>query len=103
VHARSDDKDDDIKDSVYRELEQAFDQFLSYHMKIFPGYFNAEVGREDILKPIIGNETLYEVNNNNGATEVNFATSKNVSRVHYHTATFIKTLGLLLIVSHINI
>jgi hypothetical protein len=34
VHAPTEDKDDDIKDSFYEELEQVLDQFPMYHMKI---------------------------------------------------------------------
>jgi exonuclease III len=41
VHAPTEDKDDDIKDRFYKKLEQAFDQFSSYHMKILLGHFNA--------------------------------------------------------------
>ena len=29
-------------------------------MKILLGYFNAEVGRENIFKPTIGNESLHQ-------------------------------------------
>jgi hypothetical protein len=57
VHAPTEDKDGDIKDSFYVELEQVFDQFPRYHMKILLGDFNAKVRREDIFKPIIGNES----------------------------------------------
>jgi hypothetical protein len=53
VHAPTEDKDDVIKDSFYKELEQVFDQFPRYHMKILLD-FNVKVGREDIFKPIIG-------------------------------------------------
>jgi exonuclease III len=48
VHAPNVDKDD-IKDSFYEELEQVFDQFPRYHMKILVGDFNAKVEREDIF------------------------------------------------------
>jgi hypothetical protein len=44
------DKNDIIKDSFYEELEEVFDQFPRYHMKIFIGDFSAKVGREDIFK-----------------------------------------------------
>jgi hypothetical protein len=36
------------------------------------------VGREDIFKPTIGNESLHQDSNDNGARVVNFATSKNL-------------------------
>jgi exonuclease III len=49
VHAPTEDKDDVIKDSFYEELEELFDQFPRYHMKILMGDFNAKVGREDFL------------------------------------------------------
>jgi exonuclease III len=78
VHAPTDDKDDVIKDSFYRVLEEVFDQFPRYHMKILMGDFNAKVGRGDIFKPIIGNESLHEASNHNGVRVVNFATSKNL-------------------------
>jgi hypothetical protein len=35
-------------------------------MKILLGDFNAKVGREDIFRPTIGNETLHEISNDNG-------------------------------------
>jgi exonuclease III len=78
VHAPTEDKDDDIKDGFYEELEQVLDQFPRYHMKILLGDFNAKVGREDIFKPIIGNESLHEATNYNRVRVVNFATSKNL-------------------------
>jgi hypothetical protein len=43
-------------------------------MKILLGDFNAKFGREDIFKPIIGNDSLHEANNDNGVRVVNFAT-----------------------------
>jgi hypothetical protein len=36
-------------------------------MKILLVYFNAKVGREDVFKPTIGNESLYESSNDNKA------------------------------------
>jgi hypothetical protein len=60
------------------------------------GNFNAKVGKEDIFKPIIGNEGLHEASNDDGVREVNFATSKNLivksttfphCNIHKHTWT----------------
>jgi hypothetical protein len=77
VHAPTEDKTDDVH-SFYKELERVFDKFPKYHMKILLGDFNAKVGREDFFKPTIGNESLHEINNDNGVRLVNFATSKNL-------------------------
>jgi hypothetical protein len=78
VHAPCEDKSDDVKDSFYEELVHVFDQFPMYDMKILLGDFNAKVGRVDIFKPTIGNETSHEISNDNGVRVVNFATSKNL-------------------------
>jgi endonuclease/exonuclease/phosphatase family metal-dependent hydrolase len=78
VHAPTEDKDDVIKDSFYEELEEVFNQFPRYHRKILMGDFNAKAGREDIFKPVIGNESLHEASNDNRVRVVNSATSKNL-------------------------
>jgi len=44
-------------------------------VKILLGDFNAKVGRENIFKPTIGNESLPQDSNDNGVRIVNFATS----------------------------
>jgi hypothetical protein len=59
VHAPTEDKDDVTKESFCEELEQVFDQFPTYHLKILMGDFNENVGRKDIFKPIIVNEILH--------------------------------------------
>jgi hypothetical protein len=41
IHAPTEDKTDDVKDSFYKELERVFDKFPKYHMKILLGDFNA--------------------------------------------------------------
>jgi hypothetical protein len=79
VHAPTEDKVDDIKVRIYEELEQVFYEFLKYHIKVLLGDFNDKVGREDIFKPTIGNESLHSISNDNGVRVVNFATSKNLT------------------------
>jgi exonuclease III len=78
VHAPTEDKIDDVKDSFYEELEHIFDKLPKYHKKILLGDFSAKVGREDIFKPTVGNESLHEISNDNRDRVVNFATSKNL-------------------------
>jgi hypothetical protein len=85
-----------VKDSFYEELERIFEKFPKYHMTILLRDLNAKVGREDILKPTIGNESLHEISNDNGVGVVNFATSKTLTvkttmfphrNIHKHTWT----------------
>jgi hypothetical protein len=87
VHAPTEDKTDDVKDSFYEELECMFDKFPNYYMKILLGDFNAKVGKEDIFKPTIGNESLHEIITDNGVRIVNFATTKNLNSQKYNVPT----------------
>jgi hypothetical protein len=45
-------------------------------MKILSGDFNANMGREKIVKPTSGNESLHRDGNDNGVIIINFATLK---------------------------
>ena len=78
MYATSGEKNDSSKHSFYEVLEQVFDHFPKYDMKILLGDFNAKVGRENIFKPTAGNESLHQDSNDNGVRKVNFATSKNL-------------------------
>jgi hypothetical protein len=66
---------DDVK-CIYKELERVFYKFPKHHTKNFLEYFNAKVGSKEIFKPIAGNESLYEIRNDNGIGVVNFKKKK---------------------------
>ena len=78
VHSPREEKSGDSKNSFYKELQQVFDHFPKYHMKIILGDFNAKVKRENIFKPTVGNDSLHQISNENGVRIVNFATSKSL-------------------------
>jgi hypothetical protein len=78
VHAQTEDKPDDIMGRLYEELEWVLVKFRKHPINSLLGDFNAKVGREDILKPTIGNESLHEISSDNGVRILNFATSKNL-------------------------
>jgi len=78
MHAPSEEKSDEAKDSFYGELEQAFYHFPKYDMKILLGGFYVKVGRENMFKQTIGNKSLHQHSNDNGVRIVTFATSKNL-------------------------
>jgi hypothetical protein len=68
-----------VKDIFYEKFERVFDNFTRYHTKILLGDFNAKVGREDIFKPTIGNESLHEICNENRVRVVILVTPKNLT------------------------
>ena len=74
VHALSEEKSGDSEDSFYEELEQDYDYFCMYHLKILLGDFNTKVRIENIFKPTVGNESLHQDSNDNGVRIINFAT-----------------------------
>jgi hypothetical protein len=78
VHAPSEEKSDDTKDSIYEESEQVFDHFPEHHMKILLGVFSAKMERENIFNPTIGNDSLHQDSNDNGFRIINFSTTNNV-------------------------
>jgi hypothetical protein len=71
VHAPNEEKSGDSKECFYKEIEQVFDHFPKYHMKILLGDCNAKVGRENIFKPTIGNERLHQDSKDNGVRIIN--------------------------------
>ena len=78
MHAPSEEKSAESKDSFYEELEQVFDHFPKYHTKMLLGDFHTKMGRENIFKPTVGQKSLHKDSNDNGVRIVNFATSKNL-------------------------
>jgi hypothetical protein len=61
----------------YKKLEQ-FDHFPKYHKKILLGDFNAKLGRKDIFKLTIRNDSVHQDSNDYGIWIVYFAVSKNL-------------------------
>jgi hypothetical protein len=76
-HVPTENKIDDVKNNFYKE--RVFDKFPKYHTKILFGDSDAKVGRGDIFKPKIGNESSHEISNDNGVRIVNFATPKDLT------------------------
>jgi hypothetical protein len=61
VHAPSEDKSDVSKDSLHEELEQVFNHFPKYHMKIQLGDLNAKLERENIFKLTIRMRVYFRI------------------------------------------
>jgi hypothetical protein len=65
-----------IQKIVLRGNTAGFFYHFKYHTKIQLGDINEKLGRENSFTPTIGNESLHQVNNDNGVRIVKFATSK---------------------------
>jgi len=63
VHAPTNEKMEEIKEEFYNLLEQNINEIARSDIKIILGDFDANVGKESIYKPAIGNENN-ETNNN---------------------------------------
>ena len=61
MHAQSEEKRYDSKDSFCEELEQVFNHFPKYHMKSLLGDLHDKMERQDILKPTIRNEVYIRI------------------------------------------
>ena len=55
MHTPSEEKGDDTKDSFYEELEQVFDHFPKYHVKLLLPDSNIKLEWDDIFKQTTGN------------------------------------------------
>ena len=71
-HASPEKKSDDLK-TVCVKLETVFYHFPKYHMKNLLRDFNEKLGREDIFKPTIGNESLHQDSKDNSVRLANNA------------------------------
>ena len=72
-------KTDEIKEEFYNVLEQNLNQIANLDIKIILVDFNAKVGKENIYKSTIGNESLCNETNNNGIKMIQFAVSKGLN------------------------
>jgi len=68
--------DCELKDQFYDDLDRVLDNIPRENIKIVVGDFNAQVGRENIFKPIVGKESLHQESNNNGMRLISLCTDK---------------------------
>jgi len=79
VHAPTNEKPEETKEEFYNLLEQTISQIASSDIQIVLGDFNAKVGKENVYKPTIGNESLHNETNDNGMKMIQFALSKGLN------------------------
>jgi hypothetical protein len=75
AHTSTQEKSDNSKDSPYEEIEKVFVYFPKHHIQILLE-INEKLGREDIFKPTIGNDSLHQDSNDNCVRIVKCVISK---------------------------
>jgi hypothetical protein len=61
VHAPGEEKDDAVKDAFYEKLENMYNQIPRNDVKTILGDFDAKIGREELYKPITGENSKHNV------------------------------------------
>ena len=74
----TEDKEPEIKEAFYEDLNSVYNRIPSNNVKIVLGDFNAKAGKEVIYRDITGNHSLQEHNNDNGNRLIDFAYEKNL-------------------------
>lgn len=88
-YAPTEEKGDDIKENSYEELDRICDITSNHCVKKVLGDFNAKVGKEDVYRPMIGRDSLYDTSNDNGITNGMVLSSTHFSRKDIHKQTLI--------------
>jgi len=75
VCALTEGQDKPGKESFYNKLNQLYQRIPTQDTKIIVGDCNAEIGRQEVFKLVIGNWSLPETSNKNGIRATDFATN----------------------------
>ena len=76
IHAPTEEKSEEEKDAFYTILERTYDSCPGHDVKIVLGDANAQIGKEEIYKHIIGSHSLHNQSNENGLRLIDFAESR---------------------------
>lgn len=77
-YAPTEDKNNNIKNNFYEELENIYYTLLRNIVKIIIKDLNSPIGWESVYRPTIGRESLHEISNDNCVRIINFDASKNL-------------------------
>lgn len=78
VHAHTEEKEDDLKDTFYEVLEEEYEQLHKHDIKIVIGDCNAKIGKEDIYVGTTGRHSKHDISNDNGKRLIAFAVERSM-------------------------
>jgi hypothetical protein len=76
VHVQTNKKTKETNKEFNNLLEQTISQIASSDIHTVRGDSNAKIGKENVYKPTIGNESLHNETNDNGMKMIQFAVSR---------------------------
>lgn len=94
IYAPTEVSEETTKDDFYGKLDSVFNGVPKNDIKIVLGDMNAQIGKEEVYHPTIGNYSLHEVTNDNGQRFIDFAMSNELvvsstcfmaKRIHKYT------------------
>ena len=96
IYAPTEDKEEDIKEHFYEELQRAQDRVPKHDVTTILGDMNAKLGKEKAFSQAVGRHTLHNISNENGESVANYAISNdmflistNFQHKKIHTGTWI--------------
>jgi hypothetical protein len=78
AHAPTEEKNEDIKDTLHDDLETTIIKCPNNDVKILLADFNAKVGSEDPESAVVGKYGLHKVSNDNGLRLIGLANALNM-------------------------
>ena len=79
AYAPTNDKPDDVKDEFYERLDKTYGECPKHDVKLVIGDANAQVGREEFFRLVIGKESLNSTTNDNGLRLINFTAARGMA------------------------
>ena len=75
IYAPTEDKEENIKEQFYEELQRTQYEFPKHDLTVILGDMNAKLGKEKTFSQVVGRHTLHNSSNKNGELAANYVIS----------------------------
>jgi len=73
IYVPTEDKEEEIKEQFYEELQRTQDRVPGHDATIILGDMNTKLGKEKVFSQLVGSHTLHNISNENGEMVANYA------------------------------
>jgi endonuclease/exonuclease/phosphatase family metal-dependent hydrolase len=78
ICAPTEDKEEEIKEQFYEELQRTQDRVPKHDVTIILGDMNAKLEKEKVIRQVVSRHTLHNISNENGEMVANHAISNDM-------------------------